>query len=118
VALGGFISNALTVGFFFFLILGMVWHGLSNAAASFIAGDAAIAVVILVGLLALFTLYWLYRVIPEDLKPVQSGEIIGYAIRGRPSAPAVPVGARFCSNCGARVSPRATFCSNCGSKLR
>lgn len=118
VALEGFISNALTMGFLIFLVTGMIFHGMSNAAASYVAGDLAIAVVILIGLIAFIALYWFHRNMPDDLKPLRSNDILGYAIRGRPPAPVAVAGARFCPDCGARVSPTASFCTSCGRKLR
>jgi membrane protease subunit (stomatin/prohibitin family) len=48
-----------------------------------------------------------------------SGMVPGAAPGGMPVAPAAPAvtGARFCSNCGAALTPGARFCANCGTAV-
>lgn len=124
-ALGGFFGRALSAGFLVFLATSMIFHGLHNAAATFIAGDVALLVVIIIDLLALFVLFWFRAALPEDLSkidpvPIVMGKFaLPKATQAPEHHPSPPTkGARFCPHCGGAVSKNAVFCSSCGHKLR
>ena len=124
VGLGGFFGRALSTGFLLFLVTSMLFHGLHNAAGTFIYGDVALLVVIVIDLIALFVLLWYRAHLPEDLKgaDVTSVALGRFALKPASSGPAPAAapakGTRFCPYCGAPVSQNAGFCSGCGRKLR
>ncbi len=129
IGLGGFFGRALSAGFLVFLVTSMLFHGLHNAAGTFIWGDASLVVVIIMDLIALFVLFRYRATLPENLKGVDvvSVALGKFAMRPTPSGPApsessppaAPVkGSKFCPYCGVSVSQSAGFCNSCGRKLR
>jgi uncharacterized membrane protein len=89
-----------------------------TAATLYLVG--AVLTIVLVGFLVLFIAEVAQAVayfsIP-DLPPMQrAGAPTGFSAAPPPSMLPQGGATKFCTNCGAKISPSATFCYNCGAK--
>jgi uncharacterized membrane protein len=90
----------------------------STAATLYLVGAAL--TIVLVGFIVLFIAEILQAVayfsIPDQPPTQGAGASTAPAAAPPPSMPPTGGATKFCTNCGAKISPSATFCYSCGAK--
>jgi len=90
-----------------------------TAATLYLVG-AILTIVVGVGFLVLFIAEIVQAVayfsIPDQPPMQGAGASAGFAAAPPPLMPPQGGATKFCTNCGAKISPSATFCYNCGAK--